>query len=154
MTRTFVIGDTHFGHTNMVTRFGRDQFTDVNHMNEHIIDRWNKTVGPEDKVFHLGDFCMTRRWLPIAGRLNGRKVLVMGNHDILSAHEYLEYFEDVVGIVSKKGYWLSHMPIMERRDKISIHGHTHGKWNKAGYVDVSVEAIDYTPKNLVEVLSP
>ena len=39
-------------------------------------------VRPKDIVWHLGDFCFSKRNLEIAARLNGNKKLVMGNHDM------------------------------------------------------------------------
>lgn len=30
----------------------------VFHMNETIIANWNSVVGPDDIIFHLGDFCL------------------------------------------------------------------------------------------------
>lgn len=52
-------------------------------MNEAIVERWNETVGVNDRVLVLGDVAMGRidDTLKIAGRLNGVKVLLTGNHD-------------------------------------------------------------------------
>ena len=33
-------------------------FKDVEHMNETLIANWNRVVGPDNIVFHLGDFCL------------------------------------------------------------------------------------------------
>ncbi len=47
-----------------------------------MIEGWNKVVGPNDKVYHLGDVAM---WKPdrleIVKSLNGVKYLIRGNHD-------------------------------------------------------------------------
>lgn len=56
-SRVFFTSDTHFNHTNII-RFCNRPFKDVSHMNETIISNWNRVVGPEDIVFHLGDFCL------------------------------------------------------------------------------------------------
>lgn len=53
----FFTSDTHFNHANII-RFCNRPFKDVSHMNEAIISNWNRVVGPEDIVFHLGDFCL------------------------------------------------------------------------------------------------
>lgn len=52
-------------------------------MNEQLIANWNATVGPEDEVFHLGDVALGPwvEWNDILTRLNGFKVLAVGNHD-------------------------------------------------------------------------
>lgn len=45
---------------------------------------WNNTVGQDDIVFHLGDFCLggSAEWTKILDRLNGKIYLIMGNHDL------------------------------------------------------------------------
>lgn len=75
--------DTHFGHQNII-RYSNRPFSDVDHMNEEIIKRWNKLVSPEDTVFHLGDVALGQidKSLACVGRLNGHKILIDdGNHD-------------------------------------------------------------------------
>ena len=56
-SRVFFTSDTHFNHTNII-RFCNRPFKDVTHMNETIIANWNSVVGPDDIIFHLGDFCL------------------------------------------------------------------------------------------------
>ena len=48
-------------------------------MNETIISNWNDTVGQDDIVFHLGDFCLggSDEWTKILDRLNGKIYLKM-----------------------------------------------------------------------------
>ena len=50
-------------------------------MNECLIKEWNKVVRPQDHVFYLGDFSLSKRALSVVSRLNGEKVLIPGNHD-------------------------------------------------------------------------
>ncbi len=49
----FFTSDTHFNHTNII-RFCSRPFKDVEHMNETLIANWNRVVGPDNIVFHLG----------------------------------------------------------------------------------------------------
>lgn len=81
MTRFFT-ADLHFGHRNIIDYCNRP-FADVNGMNAALVDRWNDVVGQDDEVIVLGDFAMGRiaETLPLVGLLNGRKVLLAGNHD-------------------------------------------------------------------------
>jgi calcineurin-like phosphoesterase family protein len=74
--------DLHLGHTNIIRYCGRP-FADVDEMDEALIAHWNETVGPDDEVWVLGDLAMgpIDRGLERASRLQGRKVLVAGNHD-------------------------------------------------------------------------
>ncbi|HZJ06438.1 MAG TPA: hypothetical protein VFD59_13325 [Nocardioidaceae bacterium] len=81
MARYFT-ADLHLGHRNIIDYSGRP-FRDADQMDGALIERWNSTVAPQDEVIVLGDFAMGRikETLPIAGVLNGRKVLLVGNHD-------------------------------------------------------------------------
>lgn len=74
--------DTHFGHKNII-RYANRPFDDVTHMNEMLVHNWNSVVHPDDTVYHLGDVALgpIRESLAYIRRLNGRKVLITGNHD-------------------------------------------------------------------------
>ena len=71
-SKVFFTSDTHFYHGNII-RFCNRPFKDVEMMNETIISNWNNTVGQDDIVFHLGDFCLggSAEWTKILDRLNG-----------------------------------------------------------------------------------
>jgi calcineurin-like phosphoesterase family protein len=79
---TWFTSDTHFGHARIVELAGRP-YKDVSHMNEGIIDGWNALVRPDDTVYHLGDVALgpIHESLQCMSRLNGRKILIVGNHD-------------------------------------------------------------------------
>jgi len=54
----------------------------ANEMDELIIKKWNEVVSPEDTVYHLGDFAFrSRNTNSCFHRLNGTKILILGNHD-------------------------------------------------------------------------
>ena len=74
--------DTHFGHANII-RFCDRPFKDVPHMNEALIANWNSVVHEDDTVYHLGDVALGPwvEWDSILTRLNGYKILVVGNHE-------------------------------------------------------------------------
>jgi calcineurin-like phosphoesterase family protein len=78
----YFTADLHLGHSNIIEYSGRP-FRDAAQMNAELVERWNSTVGPMDEVIVLGDFAMGRiaETLPTAAVLNGRKVLLAGNHD-------------------------------------------------------------------------
>jgi calcineurin-like phosphoesterase family protein len=136
-------------------------------MSEWMIDEYNKLVSPDDRVYILGDVAMNRRALDRSvPRLNGRKVLVKGNHDIDKLSYYSQYFDDIRAYVVKKGFIMSHIPIHEgslSRWAINIHGHLHAnqvmgkdKWDNLfvdpRYVCASVEHTDFKPILLDRVL--
>lgn len=74
--------DSHFGHKNII-RFSNRPFKDVDHMNEELIRLWNSYVGPDDDVYHNGDFSLTtpNKTGEILDRLNGNIHLITGNHE-------------------------------------------------------------------------
>lgn len=155
MPNVFLIADTHFGHQNMYTFMNYDgtkvrPWDTAEEGDEFMVDNWNATVRPEDKVYHLGDVAMHKNGLATMARLNGTKVLVRGNHDIYRLLDYARYFKDVRGSHKLDNYVLTHMPI--HPDAVAhwcegnIHGHLHN--NLVGdcrYLNVSVERINYTP---------
>ncbi len=156
--KTYLISDTHFGHTNILqftkadgTKL-RPGFHNIYDHDEHLIMRWNNTVSPEDKVYHLGDigFKNFTYAKSIFDRLNGTKVLIKGNHDNFKLSQYSQIFKDVRAYHVLDKFVLSHVPIHPMsldRWKANIHGHLHS--NLVGdprYINVSVEQLDdYAP---------
>jgi calcineurin-like phosphoesterase family protein len=134
MPAVFLVSDTHFGHAG-VCRFTRNDgvtklrpWTDPDEMDEFMIKAWNERVGPNDKVYHLGDVVINRKSLPIMNRLNGDKVLIRGNHDIFKDEDYTPYFRSLRGYHVMNGMILSHIPIHSEslgRFGVNIHGHLH-----------------------------
>lgn len=157
--KTFLIADPHFSHEGM-TKFTREDgtklrpFNDAAEMDKELVSRWNSVVGKDDKVYVLGDVAMRKKHLPILLELNGKKVLIRGNHDIESAKEYLKYFYDVRAFHYLDKFALTHFPIHPDslgRYLANIHGHIHyrkvllnGEEDKRYYC-VSAEHLDYTP---------
>lgn len=133
----FFISDTHFGHENMLHFTNYDgtrmrPFDSIEELDELMIQNWNEMVKPGDKVYHLGDvFYKSSNPDNIAKRLNGDKVLILGNHDRREAQWYLKYFRDVRGTNHIDGnYLLSHFPIhpdSKGRFVRNLHGHIHAQ---------------------------
>jgi calcineurin-like phosphoesterase family protein len=186
MTNTFFISDTHFGHTNAWQKFKREDgtplrpFKSTEEMDETMINNWNSVVGPKDRVYHLGDFCMARKNLSVFQRLQGRICLVLGNHDPWKRADYDKYAPNIdvfqgAKMLPKLGWVCTHIPVYgdmlghPRGDEnarwvCNIHGHLHYKKvmepemfpYRAGlpderYFNVSVECIDYTPIAIEEL---
>jgi len=160
MNETFFIADTHFGHNNIIT-FDELKpyraFDSIFEHDEYLIKQWNSVVSPKDRVFHLGDFCFGKKNLEIAGRLNGRKILVMGNHDHYSTADYLKYFDKCLGASQFQSMILTHIPVhpeqMVERFTYNIHGHLHSKpLSHFRYQCVSVEQINMTPISYEQIL--
>ena len=105
-------------------------------MNETLIDNHNQSVKPFDEIYLLGDFYMGQRsYFPqFIKLLNGRKHLILGNHDKLSKEVYLNNgFETVSHYkelnINNKLFVLCHYPLLSWRGKnrksIHLYGHTH-----------------------------
>lgn len=146
-----------------------------------IVERWNSVVKPSDKVYVLGDAIIGRSQLPTLGRLNGKKRLYMGNHDIFIKNwnrDYQPYFTEISAYKVFDDLICSHIPLhpesVKERWKANVHGHLHanrvmthmprkGVIGKAIdifapreaidpiYLNVSLEQIDYTPISMDEV---
>lgn len=154
MPAVFLTSDTHFGHAG-VCRFTEADgvtkirpWTDPDEMDEEMIRRWNDTVRPNDKVYHLGDVVINRKALKTLARLNGDKVLIRGNHDIFRDDEYREYFRELRAYHVMNGMILSHIPVHEAslgRFGTNIHGHLHtNRVRKARGVDARTGAVLYS----------
>jgi calcineurin-like phosphoesterase family protein len=168
MPEVWFTSDTHFGHVNILEYEKEARpFSNIEEMNEDLIKRWNHTVGTKDVIFHLGDFCFGKSNLDIAARLNGRKKLILGNHDHYPVSEYLHHFDKVYGVA----YWhqcvLTHIPVhtdcLMNRWALNLHGHLHSRnigrivvrpfelgtliENDRNYFNCSVEQNNLTPIN-------
>lgn len=164
--KTFLIADLHFGHEGVchfLNQYGNPlrPFLTAEEMDEEIIERWNKKVSPNDKVYVLGDVAMSRKHISTIGRCNGTKVLIKGNHDLFKLSDYTPYFKDIRGSHKLDSFILTHIPIhpesVARWTSGNIHGHLHS-YNvmKDGVQDdryfcVSVEQIDYAPIDFEEI---
>ena len=155
MSATFLVSDTHFGHAGVCKFTHPDDETvklrpwdDPDEMDEEMIRRWNDTVRPSDKVYHLGDVVINRKALPTLARLNGDKVLIRGNHDIFRDDEYRVYFRELRAYHVLNGMILSHIPVHEAslgRFGVNIHGHLHAnRVRKARGVDAKTGTILYS----------
>lgn len=128
----FFTGCTHFEHANIIKLANRP-FEDVEQMNETLVERWNEKVKPSDRVYHLGDVAWgnVSPWMT---RLNGQKIVILGNHDERSQMELagggikqvLDYAEIKAG---GSRFVLFHYPIEDWngrwRGSIHLHCHTH-----------------------------
>ncbi len=79
---TFIIADTHFGHTNVLEYEPNRKIALGDNPDQRMVDLWNETVGKDDIVFHLGDFGWKSESIQTwASKLNGTKYLLRGKHD-------------------------------------------------------------------------
>lgn len=165
MQDTWFISDTHFSHKNILS-YEQRPFKDTDEMDEVLIHNWNSVVKPHDLIFHLGDvfFCGSERQQEICTQLNGRKILIRGNHD----KQYSDTKFRKLGFEPFKYYvygdfLLSHRPqhlsamkslIANTHIKGNVHGHVHSKiehLDQTIYKCVSVELTDYNPVHIDDI---
>ena len=136
----WITSDLHLDHGNILHFCQKTRpFKNTNQMNNTLIEEWNSKVSHDDYIIHLGDFCfkgsdVTTKFLQM---LNGKKILILGNHDkalrnniapkeygIVWKGDYLELQVDKQKVV------LSHYPMTTwngcHRGAIQLYGHCHG----------------------------
>ena len=155
----FFSSDHHFGHKNIIEYCSRP-WRDTYEMDTAMIGRWNAIVQPDDTVFYLGDFSLSKQHMAaILPKLNGKKFLIAGNHDACHpAHHsskkpekhqamgkfYLEAGWQAVFYQGMYRDWeLCHFPYSDDMNreylhkyrpkdegKWLLHGHVHTHWRK------------------------
>lgn len=135
-------------------------------MNSMIVSGWNEKVQPEDLTYILGDvaFCNAQKAVDFLRRLNGRKILIEGNHDhralndksfrncFEEVHKYHEIAVDGVDVV------MFHYRISEwnkcHRGSVHLFGHQHGSLADTGNrsMDVGMDATGCVVLELQDVV--
>lgn len=180
MSKIFFTADTHFQHANILKHCADRisaagiEVDDVAGHDKWLIQRWNETVGKRDTVYILGDFAFGSpdSVKKLFGKLNGKKFLILGNHDG-SSEKLTNYFVQVTQMklvdFRKSVYpfldedfqlFMCHYPMVSWNGKpygaCQIHGHVHGRLDKFNEesddlrLDVGVDSgiADYRPIEL------
>jgi len=125
----FVTSDHHFGSWNLASSPWRGPvFTQAEE--EELIAKWNSVVRPNDQVFYVGDFCDGGEadLREYRKRLNGKILLIKGNHDNLSDDVYKAVFTAVSDelVIDALNLLLRHCPDIEGNEEYrQIYGHEH-----------------------------
>lgn len=166
--RVWLIGDTHFDHTNII-RYCNRPFASTEEMNNCILRNWRKTIKPKDVVYFLGDMTFGRgsrkpRWW--AAQLSGKIIWIKGSHDHgIRPSSIVEGIEKVAlnCYITCNGieFMLVHDPfdaILNAWRGWIIHAHNHDNRphidNRFGHkrISVSVEVINYKPISLATIV--
>lgn len=165
----YFIGDTHFGHANIIRLCGRP-FEDVETMDREMIRLWNARVRPEDTVWILGDlFFRHRTPATVLEQLKGKKRLILGNHDSswTGKVDLTLYFEEVTRMAEisdrQRRITLCHYPLLTWDSpgrSFMVHGHIHGNTNadywpllciRDNVLNAGVEVNGYQPVTFEEL---
>lgn len=165
MNKVFVCADLHFSHKNII-KYEDRPFADTEEMDRKLIENWNSVVDKDDKVYVLGDVAFTSktRTSYIVQQLNGKKILVMGNHDrSRPAKAWMDIGFDVVSpypIIYKEYIVMMHEPptyFNINTPYFYIYGHVHGTPDYQDHTEnsacVSIERLNYKPALLDDVIS-
>lgn len=172
MSQVRFIGCLHLGHNAIAKMRG---FENSDEHDDYLIKQWNKVVHKRDTIYILGDITMenSKHYYKL-DQLNGRKIVVLGNHDrYQDVKELLNYVDGVAGMVDYKGCALTHSPIHVNEIgsyKYNIHAHIHNnelhefhasdsyndkgfqiKPTKHKYICVDAHNIGYVPMTLEEI---
>ena len=170
--RKFYVSDTHFCHERLLAMQPRP-FSSIDEHDEYLIESWNSVVSELDIVYHLGDvfFSLSRnadKVREIFGRLNGRKHLVIGNHDVdkrgnlhpaLAGLDWAARPEHALRTKdSGRDIYLSHYAARtwpsQHHGAVHFYGHSHGRLPSQGLsrdVGVDVPDVDFTPCTFAEL---
>lgn len=177
----WIVSDTHFYHRGSIKNWGAANrpFFSVDEMNQKMKSEWNGIVRPDDTIYHFGDVAMwTPAQLEIVKELNGRKILIPGNHDTFHYSVYIKAgFADICGMKEFGGDGVgnamivcTHAPVHPHclatptrpaQWQYNVHGHIHERrvMKRTAsteevdprYLNVCVEHTGYAPITLEEV---
>jgi calcineurin-like phosphoesterase family protein len=160
MKDVYLFGDLHANHRKMteVNEFGNTYrpFRKVEEMNERLIENINRVVRPKDSLYLLGDVVFQKSISePLLSRINGKKRLIVGNHDEITPNSYYsKYFSKILlwTIFEEFDFVATHIPIHHscfRGMALNCHGHMHKDTiPDIRYMNVSAERVNYEPVHI------
>lgn len=166
----YFTSDNHFYHENII-KLSKRPFKNCDDMHSNLIKNWNDTVSNDDEVYIIGDFAYRGDALKvnhILEILNGKKYLVIGNHDKYLYHDEFntnlyEWIKDYYILnYNKIKFVMFHYPILEWADyyknSIHIYGHVHNSnserlniLGKKAY-NVGVDVNNYRPVSIEDII--
>lgn len=131
---TFFTSDWHINHYNSI-KFDNRPFQSLHEMHEKLISNFNKQVPENGITYFLGDMATgpTEIIHSVISRLNGTKVVIVGNHDKPTTGMYNCGFDVVLNTatiyVCGQKVTMSHCPLFDvyREDTTGMHGETKGE---------------------------
>ena len=136
---TWFWSDQHFGHENVID-FCNRPFKDKEDMKEKLIQNHNRLVKPDDLVYYGGDtffYHSKQEMQDVLKRLNGRKVLIRGNHDQKPRQMMNAGFDSVVEqaiiYIGGERVIMSHFPYAMPEWKYQYRKYTNKLKKKLGF---------------------
>lgn len=156
--------DQHYFHKNII-KLALRGFKDINKMHNVLIRNHNKYVSEDDICYHIGDFSFLQNSSiqkvgNILNQLNGRNVLILGNHDPDKPHTLVNMgFESVhtsLILPEDNQFIMCHDPACSTIDRNSIWivGHVHDLFIiEKNCINVGVDVWDFKPVSLETIRS-
>lgn len=170
----YLTSDWHINHDKEFI-YEKRGFSNVNEMNDKIIENYNSIITNQDTVYMLGDLCLgTLDKLKESNyleNLNGNIKFIIGNHD---SDEKINYYKQIKNIeiigyatylkYKKYRFYLSHYPTITsyaddkklKSKVLNLYGHTHQteKFYNNNYTmfHVGVDSNNLFPINIDDII--
>lgn len=165
------VADLHLGHASIITNCARP-FRDTAEMDAELVRRWNAVVGKDDLTYILGDYGRPGQdvfaFRRLFHSLAGRKVLILGNHDVDSKGRVLP---DIAALPwdqppthlletrdGGRRVILSHYAMRtwpaSHYGSVHFYGHSHGRLPGVGLsrdVGVDMPDVAFQPRTFAEL---
>ena len=143
--------DLHFGDPRL-NLYGRDLVAkNSDEIDEMIIDNFNNVISKNDIIYMLGDIAYSPDKISLLSRINGEKILIVGNYDEKIPDDVLvKYFREIyphatITLGAEKIY-LNHYPTNCSEEMFNVTGHIHGTWKvQRNMINVGVDAWHFMP---------
>lgn len=175
---THFTSDQHYGHKNILKYCPNRPYKTIEEMREAFITNYNNVVDHYDVVCWVGDafFCDVVESKKIMNRLNGDKILVIGNHDksknVMADIGFSMVMDSFTMQIAGKPCFVTHYPPKgakhvghehderfndkrpeRKKGEFIIHGHTHMATRTDGTsLHVGVDAWDFYPVPMAEIM--
>ena len=165
--KLFFCSDSHYGHYN-ICKYCHRPFQSRSDMDQTLIKNWNAVVPEDGIVVHCGDFMLPhnediKEYNKYLNRLNGRVLLLNGNHDRASldwvSDKLIAVRDQAMIVVDGVKIFAQHYPCAAFTGDYHVYGHIHTladgtcygidgdvtKVMRKNTYDVGVDQNGYTP---------
>lgn len=158
----YFTADPHYFHDPIIEACNRP-YRNSHIMGKDMIRKYNERVSQNDTCYILGDLTLVKDKEPIRrllDKLNGHKILILGNHDYLNPFTYVD-----IGFISVHtsleisthvgDFVLVHDPAISQidRNRTFLCGHIHDLFKmQKNCINVGVDVWGFYPVSLSEII--
>jgi calcineurin-like phosphoesterase family protein len=161
MNNVFFTSDLHLGHENILTHCSKTRiFKSIEEHDNYIIENWNNLIPRKSLTYIIGDFAF-KNHRKYFHRLNGKKILIKGNHDEMGQEDY-RLFSEVHNLLTRKFnhrlitmcHYCLHSWQGMMHNALHLHGHSHGRIDEGNHIrfDVGLDCWNLMPVPLDLIL--